>query len=165
MSLFWLPFGICSDIRRLSSNFCWDFQNQINWERRLIGLARWEKLCKPKNDGGMGLRDVEGFNKALLAKQGWHIIQNPSSLVSRVLKSKYFPHTSFMGSKVGNNPSFIWRIIWWDKEILNLGLTWGVDDGIDIQFLNIGGFLGQALFGLSLPRLLMLLPGFASSSL
>lgn len=81
----------------------------------------------------MGFRDLEGFNKALLAKQGWLIIQNPSSLVGRVLKSKYFPSFSFMDSKVGNNPSFIWRCIWQGKKIIDLGLIWRACDGRDIS--------------------------------
>jgi hypothetical protein len=48
----------------------------------------WERMGKAKAIGGLGFRDLECFNTALLAKQRWCIIQNPNSLVSRILKEK-----------------------------------------------------------------------------
>ena len=81
----------------------------------------------------MGFRDLYLFNLALLAKQGWRLLQNPHSLVARVLKAKYYPSSSFLKAKLGHNPSFIWRSIWNSRKVLQLGLQWRVGDGRHIS--------------------------------
>jgi ribonuclease HI len=70
---------------------------------------------------------------ALLAKQGWRIIQNPDSLVGRIYKEKYFRHSTFLDSDIGSNPSYAWRSIWSAKPLLQKGLVWRVGDGKQIK--------------------------------
>lgn len=64
-----------------------------------IHWVSWDQLCKAKFEGGMGFREFESFNKAMLAKQGWRLLQYPNSLLARVLKSKYYRRTSFSEAK------------------------------------------------------------------
>lgn len=59
--------------------------------------------CQPKDFCGMGFRYMEYFNLALLAKQRWQLIKNPSSLACQVIKCRYFPHTSLMKAKRDQN--------------------------------------------------------------
>ena len=56
----------------------------------------------------MGFRDLVLFNQALLVKQGWRLLQQPTSLLSRVLKAKYFPNCSFMEADIPGHSSFSW---------------------------------------------------------
>lgn len=65
-----------------------------------------EKFCKSKDEGGLGFRDVGDFNQALLAKQAWRFLYNPSSLVSRIFKAKYYVKYEFMDAKIGSQPSY-----------------------------------------------------------
>ena len=88
---------------------------------------------KAKKEGGLGFRDLECFNTALLAKQGWQIIQNPDSLVAKVLKEKYFPNGSFLDIPLSKRPSYVWRSIWNAKFLLKEGLVWRVGDGRNIK--------------------------------
>ena len=50
----------------------------------------WDKVCTPKEEGGLGFNKLKAFNLALLVKQGWRFQANTSSLVYRVLKARYF---------------------------------------------------------------------------
>lgn len=77
----------------------------------------------------MGFRKLVAFNQAMVAKQVWRIIQNPKSLVAEVPRGKYHPHTNFLRSKVGSNPSFIWKSLMWGKELIEKGSYWRVGNG------------------------------------
>ena len=49
-------------------------------------------MCKSKLNGGMGFRNLQAFNLAMLAKQGWRLISNPNSLMAQIYKARYYPH-------------------------------------------------------------------------
>jgi hypothetical protein len=49
-----------------------------------------------KLEGGLGFRDLVLFNKALLAKQGWPLLQNPDSLTAKIFEAKYYENSSFL---------------------------------------------------------------------
>ena len=89
-------------------------------------------MCLPKEKGGMGFRDLKSFNLALLAKQGWRLQTNSSSIFSRVYKAKYFPNGDFVDAKVGKKTSFVWRSIVAAQHLVKCGLRWQVGDGCSI---------------------------------
>lgn len=107
MSVFKIPLAICNDIQRAIARCWWGSTN----DKKGIHWAKWEKISKAKIREGIGFKDLSSFNQALVAKQGWRLLQYPDSLVAKVLKARYYRQTDFMEAKVGSNPSFIWRSI------------------------------------------------------
>jgi len=64
MSVFKLPDTICDDLTGMVCQFWW---GQSNGKNKIAWLS-WNKLCTPKQDGGLGFCDLPAFNLALLAK-------------------------------------------------------------------------------------------------
>ncbi|KAL9461788.1 hypothetical protein AB3S75_004729 [Citrus x aurantiifolia] len=118
MSVFKLPLGLCEDMQKAIAGFWWGQKR----EKRSIHWSKWERLCQAKKRGGLGFRDLSSFNQALVAKQSWRIILAPESLVARVMKEKYFRHSSFMKAQIGSNPSYIWRSILWEERLFTRAL-------------------------------------------
>lgn len=131
MGWFKLPKGLCEELNKMTVSFWWGSSNG----RPKIHLMNWRDLCSPKHQEGMGFRSLEGFNQALLAKQGWQIIQQPSSLLAQIFKAQYFPHSSFWEAPSHYNMSQTWRSILWGRELLRKGTRWRIGTG---QSFNMG---------------------------
>jgi hypothetical protein len=77
----------------------------------------------------MGFRDFNFFNKALLAKQCWRLWRLSDSLVSRIMRAKYYAQSSILEAKIGTNPSYAWRSILGASDILKEGLFCKIGNG------------------------------------
>ncbi|CAH9130680.1 unnamed protein product [Cuscuta epithymum] len=130
MNVFLLSKDLCDEIEKLLNGFWWKGNK---FDQRGIRWRRWELLCRPKSEWGLGFRRIREFNLAMLAKQGWRLITEPRSLMSRVLKARYFPNTDFLNAKLGNNPSFVWRSFFETQEILRNNTRRRVGHGRDVQ--------------------------------
>ena len=86
-------------------------------------------MCRAKREGGMGFRDLQAFNLAMLAKQGLRMLEEPSSLMARFYKAKYFSNCDVLGASIGSNPSYAWRSINKSLEVLKQGTRWRVGNG------------------------------------
>jgi hypothetical protein len=80
-------------------------------DQRKIHWVNWHKLCNQEKKGGLGLKNLSAFNEALLAKQGWRLINQPNSLVAQVLKAKYYPKDQFLKARPKQQMSYTWRSI------------------------------------------------------
>ena len=108
MSCFQLPQGLCDDLQGMMRGFWWGQKHQ---EAKMVWVG-WKQMCYLKSrGGGLGFRNLQAFNLAMLAKQAWRILTNPSSLIARVLKARYFPTGDILSATLGSSPSYSWRSI------------------------------------------------------
>lgn len=125
MSVYRLPKTVISALSTEMARFWWD---GVEYKRKIHWLC-WEKLCLSKEDGGMGFKELECFNQALLAKQAWRLIHCEDCLMSRVLKGKYFGEERFLDVQLGTRASYAWKRILFGRELLLKGLKYSVGDG------------------------------------
>jgi len=124
MSLFKLPNGLCHTIQSTITRFWWGHKH----EDRKIHWISAPHLCKSKDDGDLGFRNMEVFNEALLAKQVWRILKDENLLVARLLWAKYYPDGNLLAASIGSRPRFTWRCLIGAHHVIIRGSRWLIGD-------------------------------------
>ncbi|KAL0293283.1 UNVERIFIED_CONTAM: putative mitochondrial protein [Sesamum radiatum] len=93
----------------------------------------WRKVCRAKDEGGLGFRNLKAFNQAMLAKQLWRIATRPDSLVSHLFKCKYFPDSDMFSAKIPPHASYAWRSLMESRTLIEVGSTNSIDSWDDLQ--------------------------------
>ncbi|KAL5178394.1 putative ribonuclease H protein [Glycine soja] len=119
-------------------------QRRFLWGRAVdhnkIAWVKWDTVCLPKEEGGLGIKDINTFNLALLAKWKWSLFQQQGDLWARVLESKYGGWRSLDEVTSTTNESIWWRDL---KrvfqhpdygEALSRSIVWRVGCGDNIKF-------------------------------
>jgi hypothetical protein len=129
ISVFLILITLCRDLKGMMQRFWWGHMandSRVHW-------MSWERMGRSKSRAGLGFKDLIMFSKALLAKQGWGILKDPQSLVTQVLKAKYFPHDYFLTADMGNKPSYVWKSLLSSRDLLKDGLVWRIGDGGNVK--------------------------------
>ena len=80
-SLFTIPMHVANKIERLQRDFLWR-----DSKTHLVG---WDKVCASLENGGLGVRKLATFNKALLGKCLWRFGVEETRLWRRVVALKF----------------------------------------------------------------------------
>lgn len=126
-----LPASVCEEAEAICRNFIWGSGET----QRKCHLISWEKICKPKDQGVLGYRNLRLFNRAYMAKLGWQLINNPEKSWVQVMEAKYNCGSQGMPNVcVRSNASNVWRAIanTWDDIVTDT--TWAIRDGSNTRF-------------------------------
>ncbi|GKB63570.1 putative RNA-directed DNA polymerase [Tanacetum coccineum] len=93
----------------------------------------WVDICLPLSEGGLGLRSLEVFNKALLSTHIWNIVSNKESLWAQWIHTYKLKRRSLWDIPIKADATSIWFDYWCDhcplsrflspREISNAGYT------------------------------------------
>jgi hypothetical protein len=122
------PKKVIKSIRSLQRNFLWSgHQPNKKW-----ALVNWDKLCLPKSQGELGLRDPGKLNQVMGAKIWWRWKKNPTAAWAQLWKQKYAPHIPEDQAIRLNNHiqgSNIWNTAWQNRTLVQHHAFWEVRDG------------------------------------
>jgi len=115
MSIFLLPGSLINEIEKMLNSFWWGYNsaNSRGWH-----WLSWERLLVPKVFRGIGFKGLKAFNMAMVVKKVSKLVSSPESLITRLLKAKYFPRSDYFGASIGHNPSYVCRSIWSAKDVI-----------------------------------------------
>jgi hypothetical protein len=126
-----LPIRICSSLDKLNRDFLWGSTD----ERKKMHMVSWDKVCRPRELGGLGLYSAKARNLALLAKLNWRVMEEPDSLWAKTLIAKYCLN-GIMDERLRTrrSGSSNWKGLRKGHEVFRKGLRWVVNNGHTVSF-------------------------------
>ena len=97
----------------------------------------WDAICKPKREGGLGIRLAKEMNIALLEKLGWRLLNTEDALWVNILRKKF---------RVGElyDPTWLivqgtWSPTWRSiavgiRDVIVSGTRWILGNGRRVRF-------------------------------
>lgn len=78
-------------------------------EKHSFTPKAWKFICQPKAIGGLGLRLTSSFNKTLLCKLSWQMMNGSISIWKSTLENKYLKNSSFLNIIPKVSDSWLWK--------------------------------------------------------
>ena len=121
---FKIPKGVLRKIDYYRSCFFWQDDER---------LTRWDIICQPKDQGGLGVHNLEIQNQCLLSKWLFKLI-NEQSVWQDLLKRKYLGTKSITQVERKQGDSYFWSGLMKVKNyFLNMG-SWFINNGEQVRF-------------------------------
>ena len=147
------PKSVVRRIEKLQKDFLWN----DHVDKRKYHLVRWDLICKPTEQVGLGIRSIEKVNKALLGKWLWRIGESYQGLWRQILISKYkldddgwcVPGQMFKATG-------FWKSILSGKDDFFPWIRFRVRDGRQVRFWHDEWWCGQSTFLTLFPNLYLL---------
>ncbi|GAV65885.1 hypothetical protein CFOL_v3_09397, partial [Cephalotus follicularis] len=130
IQVFWcttfiLHVSFTKECNRILRNFLW---HGVGNTKKSGKVAR-SKVCRQKDEGGLGIKDCRAWNKATIMKLGWDIGRKKDSVWTNWCHAVFLKETNFWAAKVANNFSWSWRNILLSRNLLVHNVLYEVADG------------------------------------
>lgn len=97
-------------------------------------MIKWEALCIPKEDGGLGFLNTKIMNEALLCKWIYKLESGTDSLCCNLLRNKYLANGGGFFQSSAEGGSRFWKGLHEVKRWMNLDSAYVVGNGAAIRF-------------------------------
>ncbi|KAL2902227.1 hypothetical protein RDABS01_027309 [Bienertia sinuspersici] len=114
MQIMIIPASVIKEINRICRKFLWE--GNIHGSKS--GYVSWEKACKPKSKGGLGIRDLTLWNQLAVGKLVWQIQEKEDSLWVKWVHNIYIKGRDWWDYQPSRLASWIWRSVCKVKNFL-----------------------------------------------
>ena len=105
--MFLIPKTVTQDIDRILKGFLWCKGKLRNGSAKVA----WSSVCRPKCEGGLGLRLLSNWNEALLIKNLWNIAASKDSLWVKWVNIVKLKRKSIWDVQKKYNDGWIWKVL------------------------------------------------------
>ncbi|KAJ0909470.1 putative RNA-directed DNA polymerase [Helianthus annuus] len=112
-SVFILPKRLIVELENKMKRFLWAQGDSIKGKAKV----KWRSVCRPKCEGGLGIRRVGDMNNALMTVHAWSVLTHRESLWVKWIHTYRLRGRSFWEIPSRGNMTWSWR------KMLNLRLT------------------------------------------
>jgi hypothetical protein len=119
LSYLMMSVKVWKEVVKIQRKFLWSGLSN----RSKISWVKWSNVCKPKSDGGLGVRDLRLTNISLLAKWRWKLLHPNPELWKDIVIAKYGVHVAGTG-QLGEDHIPRLSSSWW-RNICLLGNNGG----------------------------------------
>jgi hypothetical protein len=132
LSLFPIPMSIARRIEKLQRDFLWGGLE----DEGKFHLVNWKTDYLPLHGGGLGIRNMAIFNKALLGKWLWRYSKESTSLWRQVIDSKYGGQgRDWCSNRVRSTHGIsLWKHIRVGWDVFSNHISYKLGDGSRIRF-------------------------------
>ncbi|KAL0352312.1 UNVERIFIED_CONTAM: hypothetical protein Scaly_1619900 [Sesamum calycinum] len=90
----------------------------------------WNQVCSPLDEGGLGIRDVQALNYALMSKHLWAVISNRNSSIWVQWVRQYYIRHKIVWMVNANADFWCWRKLLQLRVILQSQVEYRIGDGV-----------------------------------
>lgn len=112
---------------------------QADDDKKKYHLVKWKTCCMPKSQGGLGILNLDLFNKALLAKWLWKL-ESESGFWQDILFNKYVGDKCLSGIVHRAGDSQFWASILKIKDLFYRHIKKKLGDGKKPDSGKAGGW-------------------------
>ncbi|GJV77011.1 hypothetical protein Tco_1508595 [Tanacetum coccineum] len=93
----------------------------------------WKSVCKPKEQGGLGIKNLQLWNETLLIKQLWNVIAKKNTIWVKWVNSEILRGKSIWEVNANANSSAGWKEMLRLRDKIRKHVLWKIGDGKDIN--------------------------------
>ncbi|GKB02067.1 RNA-directed DNA polymerase, eukaryota, reverse transcriptase zinc-binding domain protein [Tanacetum coccineum] len=124
-SVYLLPTTVINDLEKLFKRFLWNAGDSAKGKARVS----WKVVCKPKDQGGLGIKSLKQWNEVLMIRQFWKIIEDKNSLWAKWVNRVKLRNKSIWEVKVDKCDSWGWKTMLFIRDKIRNHVWYDIGDG------------------------------------